>query len=71
MPKFIITTHSTFENVYVVDADTREEAADLVNDGANDFDFYQKHVGEPIVDICTSQDSDETIQAKLVDDGFF
>lgn len=49
MPLFEFRTESIFENVYLIEADSHEEA--VARTMANDFppNFYQKHLGEVVV----------------------
>lgn len=47
---FTIKTHSTFENIYNVKANSLQEAIAIVMNSDNPPDFYQKHLGEKIVD---------------------
>ena len=49
MPLFEITARSTFENVYLIEADNREDAELRVNDNNDPPDFFQKHDGENII----------------------
>lgn len=44
----VITTRSTFENVYIVEADTEAEAITLVQDEYNPPNYLQKHLGEKV-----------------------
>ena len=48
MPKFEIKTHSTFENVYLIEANTLEEAIKQVHNNYNPPDFMQKHLWEDV-----------------------
>ncbi len=52
MANFEIKTHSTFENVYYVEADNLEEAINIVkSNGADVPDFMQIHLWEDITDM--------------------
>jgi hypothetical protein len=47
--QFIIKTQSTFENVYYINAPSRDDAIQQVMNEQNPPDFYQKHSGERII----------------------
>lgn len=49
MATFEIVTKSTFTNVYLVEAETKEEAEKQILDTENEVDFLQKHEGEVIL----------------------
>ena len=48
MPKFEITTHSTFENVYLIEADSLELAINKLHNSYEPPDFMQKHLWEDV-----------------------
>lgn len=62
--RFVIKTQSTFENVYIVDAASEEAAKHIVQDNIDPPDFFQKHLGESIVEvtISTSKKRDTTVR---------
>ena len=51
MPKYQIITRSTFENVYLINAPTKNIAISIVQNRENPPDFFQKHIEEEIVEI--------------------
>lgn len=46
---FEITTQSTFENKYLIEASSQAEAEGKINH--DDAGFFQKHLGEPVVKV--------------------
>lgn len=48
MPKFEIKTHSTFENVYLIEADNFEQALKKLSNNNEPPDFMQKHLWEDV-----------------------
>lgn len=50
MSLFEIKTHSTFENVHLIEADSRELAITRAL-GEDAPDFYQKHLDESVIDV--------------------
>ena len=54
MKTFLIKTEVKFTNVYFVDAETKEEAEDLVVNG--DHDYLQRFEGEEVLN--TEEDFD-------------
>jgi len=62
MPLFKITTRSTFENVYLIEADSDKEALNIVD--LECIDFFQKHLAEePIA--CIDVDTFEGLADEL------
>jgi len=49
MKKYLVRTHSVFEHIYAVEAESLDEAIQLVKDDAVN-DWYQKHLGEEILE---------------------
>lgn len=66
MTIFVIKTRSTFENVYIVEADSLAEAKSAVMDDGNPPDFYQKHLGEVVVD--TESKFSDTLRCDVIKD---
>lgn len=67
MPTFEVITQSTFENVYLIEAESKEEAVGMVLDSNNAPDFYQKHLGEGMRDVNIVSDPQawpDTIRSK-------
>lgn len=64
---FTIKTHSTFENVYNVKANSLQEAIAIVMDCDNPPDFYQKHLGEKAV----GHEYKVTTRDELIKEGYF
>lgn len=62
MPLFEIATQSTFENIYLVEADTKEQAVEHVLDANESPDFYQKHLGEGMREVKQFDDYVTTSQ---------
>lgn len=56
MPKFEIKTHSTFENVYLIEADTLEQAIHMLHNNMEPPDFMQKHLWEDLYELSTEND---------------
>lgn len=48
MPLYEIHTTSTFENVYIIEANNYDEACFTVLNDGDVPDFYQKHLGEVV-----------------------
>lgn len=48
MPKFEIKTHSTFENVYLIEADNLQSAIQKLHNNYDPPDFVQKHLWEDV-----------------------
>ena len=69
--QYIITTTSTFENVYVVDAPDEDTARDAVMNDGNPPDFYQRHLGERVTAVDTSTQSYADAVKDLRDRGYF
>jgi len=67
--KYIVKLKSTFENVFVVDADNSVDAIAKV-EGEDFPDFWQKHTGERVMKITSSKKSKEEIIKKLRTKGF-
>lgn len=57
MPAFEIKTHSTFENVYWVEASDLETAIKKVQNNYDPPDFMQKHLWEDVSSTCVSPDT--------------
>lgn len=76
MPLFEVTTKSTFKNVYLIEAASRDDASALVMNGEPPADFYQKHLGEfvesniQLVDGVTS-DSVSEARTSIHNRGYF
>ena len=65
MALFEIVTKSSFENVYLVEADSADEASAIVYDGDLAPDFFQKHLGETIehlTDLCSGTVAESEIE---------
>lgn len=61
MPLYELITHTSFENVYIVEADSLDAAMHQVLHEDCAPDFHQKHLGESIIrssELC-SGDPDE------------
>jgi len=67
MPTYIVTTKSTFENVYKVEASSEIEAKAMLDDTYN---FYQKHIGEDIIDVSI-KDPDTDHHKDMLNKGYF
>ena len=67
MPTYIVTTKSTFENVYKVEASSEIEAKAMLDDIYN---FYQKHIGEDIIDVSI-KDPDTDHHKDMLNKGYF
>jgi len=65
--KYLVVTRSTFENVYEIEASSADEAAGLIDD----FNFYQKHIGEPVIRVAETPLSHEEVHQTLVENGYF
>jgi len=52
MPQFEVKTTSTFDLIYLVEAETKEQAVEFALDCDNDQSYYvQKHMGERHTDV--------------------
>jgi hypothetical protein len=68
--KYIIKTLSTFEHMYIIEAESESEARSAVMDDATPPDYFQKHLGEHVVDVGISTDHDAAIQANIRKEGY-
>lgn len=64
--RFAIITRSVFENVYIVEAESEEQARGMVEIG-DEVDFYQKHLGESVIH---SSPADETAAKEVKAKGY-
>ena len=69
MPKFVITTRSTFENVYIIEAPDYTSAYLKVEDG--DIDFFQQHLGEEIIKHYTTDKPVEEVIKGVREEGYW
>jgi hypothetical protein len=67
---YIVKTTSTFENVYTIEAASESEARGAVMDDGTPPNFFQKHLGERIVDIETSSDTPDDISKRIRKAGY-
>lgn len=65
--KYLVVTRSTFENVYEIDATSADEAASLIDE----YNFYQKHIGEPVIRVASTPLSHGEIHQTLTHNGYF
>jgi hypothetical protein len=68
--KYIIKTLSSFEHMYVIEAESESEARSDVMEGAFIPDFFQKHLGEHVVTIVESTEADDDIIANIRKEGY-
>lgn len=67
---FEITTQSTFENKYLVEATSQAEAEGKINH--DDACFFQKHLGEPIMKVkVVKKDNREKAIKKIRKQGYW
>lgn len=69
--KFKIITKSTFENVYYIEASSKDEAINEVMNTLNPPDFFQKHLGESVVSINEETLSKTDLVNELRKAGYF
>lgn len=51
MTNYVVTTRSTFENKYLIDAITEDDAIFAVMNDYDPPDFFQKHLGEAVISV--------------------
>ena len=56
MKNFEVVTRSTFELRYFVEAETFEEAKEIV--GYGEIDYVQEHLGEEVISANETQETD-------------
>lgn len=66
----IIKTQTTFENIYLIEADSEAEARSAVMDDDIPPDFVQKHLGERVTDVTRSVDATADIITRLKKEGY-
>lgn len=65
---YLVVTRSTFENVYKIEATSAEEAANSIVD--DNYSFYQKHLGEPVIRVAATPLDSSEIHASLIENGY-
>lgn len=64
---YLVVTRSTFENIYEIEATSAEEASSLIDE----YNFYQKHIGEPVTRVAATPLSHDEIHQTLTHNGYF
>ena len=69
--KYVVKTVSSFENVYVIDAATKDDAIERVMNTHTPPDFYQKHLGEKVTCIEPVTMTETQCIKRIREQGYF